>query len=190
MTREEAIKKLQKQKAEYLDEWVDYSDIAEAFDMAIEALNYLDKNKQTIDLINVFAESFNYNIAKNNNNNWVPCSERLPEYGVETLQKARIRSDLISRQDAIQSMANTIWHYPNALYKNLNNYEEAEALAKDGLLKLPSADRPTGKWVDDCTCNICHWIHEDDNGFALITKYNFCPNCGAKMEGDKDGSRT
>lgn len=38
MTREEAIKKLQKQKAEYLDEWVDYSGIAEAFDMAIEAL--------------------------------------------------------------------------------------------------------------------------------------------------------
>lgn len=38
MTREEAIKKLQKQKAEYLDEWVDYSGVAEAFDMAIEAL--------------------------------------------------------------------------------------------------------------------------------------------------------
>lgn len=38
MTREEAIKKLQKQKAEYLDEWVDYSGVAEAFNMAIEAL--------------------------------------------------------------------------------------------------------------------------------------------------------
>lgn len=38
MTREEAIKKLQKQKAEYLEEWVDYSGVAEAYDMAIEAL--------------------------------------------------------------------------------------------------------------------------------------------------------
>ena len=38
MTREEAIKKLQKQKNEYLEEWVDYSGVAEAFDMAIEAL--------------------------------------------------------------------------------------------------------------------------------------------------------
>ena len=39
MTREEAIKKLQKQKAEYLEEWVDYSGVAEAYDMAIEALS-------------------------------------------------------------------------------------------------------------------------------------------------------
>lgn len=38
MKREEAIKKLQKQKAEYLDEWVDFSGVAEAYDMAIEAL--------------------------------------------------------------------------------------------------------------------------------------------------------
>lgn len=38
MTREEAIDKLQKQKAEYLEEWVDYSGVAEAYDMAIEAL--------------------------------------------------------------------------------------------------------------------------------------------------------
>ena len=39
MTREEAIRKLQKQKAEYLEEWVDYSGVAEAYDMAIEALS-------------------------------------------------------------------------------------------------------------------------------------------------------
>ena len=39
MTREEAIRKLQKQKAEYLEEWVDFSGVAEAYDMAIEALS-------------------------------------------------------------------------------------------------------------------------------------------------------
>lgn len=38
MTREEAVRKLQKQKAEYLEEWVDFSGVAEAYDMAIEAL--------------------------------------------------------------------------------------------------------------------------------------------------------
>lgn len=38
MTREEAIMKLQKQKAEYLEEWVDFSGVAEAYDMAIKAL--------------------------------------------------------------------------------------------------------------------------------------------------------
>lgn len=54
MTREEAIRKLQKQKAEYLEEWVDFSGVAEAYDMAIEAL---EQPKQK----------------------WIPCSERLPE---------------------------------------------------------------------------------------------------------------
>lgn len=39
MTREEAIRKLQKQKAEYIEEWVDFSGVAEAYDMAIEALS-------------------------------------------------------------------------------------------------------------------------------------------------------
>ena len=38
MTREEAIRKLQNQKAEYLERWVDFSGVAEAYDMAIEAL--------------------------------------------------------------------------------------------------------------------------------------------------------
>jgi len=39
-----------------------------------------------------------------------------------------------------------------------------------------------GKWIDDCTCSVCHWIHEDGEGFALLTNYPFCPNCGAKMD--------
>ena len=39
MKREEAIRKLQKQKLEYLEEWVDFSGVAEAYDMAIKALN-------------------------------------------------------------------------------------------------------------------------------------------------------
>lgn len=38
MTRKEAIEKLQEQKARYLEEWVDYSGVSEAYDMAIEAL--------------------------------------------------------------------------------------------------------------------------------------------------------
>lgn len=48
MTREEAIEKLQKQKAEYLEEWVDYSGVAEAYDMAISALQGGDAKMQSI----------------------------------------------------------------------------------------------------------------------------------------------
>ena len=49
-------------------------------------------------------------------------------------------NDLISRQAAVESMANAIWHYSNDLYKNLNSYEMAKGLAEDGLMFLPSAD--------------------------------------------------
>ena len=49
--------------------------------------------------------------------------------------------DLISRQDAVKSMTNAIWHYPNEMYAQLNSYEMAEALAKDGLMFIPSAQQ-------------------------------------------------
>ena len=61
--------------------------------------------------------------------------------------------------------------------------EHANILAEE-MRKYQNADVPkrnAGKWIDDCSCSICHWIHEDDKGFALLTNYNFCPNCGAYM---------
>lgn len=54
MSREEAIRKLQKQKAEYLEKWIDFSGVSEAYDMAIEALEQLKQG-------------------------WIPVSERLPK---------------------------------------------------------------------------------------------------------------
>lgn len=50
MTREEAIEKLQKQKERYLEEWVDYSGVSAAYDMAIEALSN-EQNTHNGDLI-------------------------------------------------------------------------------------------------------------------------------------------
>lgn len=48
-------------------------------------------------------------------------------------------SDLIERQDAIDAMANTLWHYPNECYRNLNEYEFAKGLAELGLKSVPSS---------------------------------------------------
>ena len=48
-------------------------------------------------------------------------------------------TDLISRADAIEAVANALWHYPNEQYRNLNDYGMSEALAKDALSALPSA---------------------------------------------------
>lgn len=47
--------------------------------------------------------------------------------------------DLISRQAAIDSMTNTLWHYPNECYRNLNEYEFAKGLSELGLKSVPSA---------------------------------------------------
>lgn len=47
--------------------------------------------------------------------------------------------DLISRQAAIDAMTNTLWHYPNECYRNLNEYEFAKGLAEFGLKSVPSA---------------------------------------------------
>ena len=45
MTNEEAIRKLKCQKGEYLDNWVDYSGVAKAYDMAIKALAEPERKK-------------------------------------------------------------------------------------------------------------------------------------------------
>ena len=52
---------------------------------------------------------------------------------------------------------------------------------------IVSADRPTGYWLDareedPCwyICSECKRMVDDDS--------NYCPNCGARMESDADGS--
>ena len=87
--------------------------------------------------------------------------------GIKGKCTRRTGSDLISKEDVK-------WQ----IQEWINELNEVV----DMLDSIPSADRPTGEWVDECTCSICHWMHEDNNGFALITKYNYCPNCGCLMK--------
>lgn len=81
-------------------------------------------------------------------------------------------SDLISRQEAIDAITKAF------------GMEDHNAVA---IIKaLPSADRPTGKWInhfDDVfpeestiECSVCH-KHQ-----PIGIDENYCPNCGAKME--------
>lgn len=87
MTREEAIKKLQRQKAEYLDEWVDFSGIAEAYDMAIQALESTDCGKcEYLVYDNVFDE------------------ETGDEYDASFCKKQQPCDDCISRQATVERL--------------------------------------------------------------------------------------
>ena len=106
--------------------------------------------------------------------------------------------DTIYRQAAIDAMANTLWHYPNECYRNLNVYEFAKGLAELGLKSVPPAkpERKTGKWimkykgsaVTSYKCSECGRIVRDDTGYDVSKDYPFC-HCGADMRqrGKQDG---
>ena len=50
-------------------------------------------------------------------------------------------------------------------------------------------EEPLGwKDVDCMECSACHdsWIIEEDYCFDDMPLWNYCPSCGAKMDGDED----
>ena len=81
--------------------------------------------------------------------------------------------DCISRQDAIEALDQDVMGGLN--YRRI-------------LRLLPSADRPTGHWIDTqvdsvglahhCICSICG---EEPAAWSSVNKFDFCPNCGADM---------
>ena len=94
-------------------------------------------------------------------------------------------SDLIDRQAAIDAMTNTLWHYPNECYRNLNEYEFAKGLSELGLKSVPSAQ--------PMAVNVLK-RSETPNSSDVISRYghpnyltDFCSNCGADMRGEQDG---
>lgn len=41
-----------------------------------------------------------------------------------------------------------------------------------------------GKWIYGCVCSVCGDAHGPKNA-KHAPYYNYCPNCGAKMEGER-----
>jgi hypothetical protein len=84
---------------------------------------------------------------------------------------------VISRQAAIDALERRLaepsyQHNGEDWYVGMNSAEfEIEA--------LPSADRPTGEWIGD-RCSICG---TERAWYGL--QPNFCPDCGAKMDGEE-----
>ena len=104
-------------------------------------------------------------------------------------------NDCISRQAAIDAQEAYMADHP------LDGYEDELALI-DILRNLPSAqpERKTGKWnayyhgINETpsftySCNQCGYSAPYGlyGGKYSQKKWNFCPNCGAKMRGEQDG---
>ena len=92
-------------------------------------------------------------------------------------------TDLISRQAVIDAM---VKYVADGYAESPNDFEGYMEIAKE----LPSAqpERKRGKWIEYDTfsiisgrCSVCGWeahLYEDD-----VVGMNYCPNCGAKMDG-------
>jgi hypothetical protein len=60
--------------------------------------------------------------------------------------------------------------------------------ARYGIESIPAADVAEvqhGGWVENTFCSCCGGFGEDDKGNIIQSFYNYCPNCGARM--DKGG---
>lgn len=83
--------------------------------------------------------------------------------------------DLIDRQAAIDAV-----------------FGRSHEIIKMRIGKLPSAEPKTGRWIADgqkqkhgyewMHCSVCGFSDIDDPA----THTNYCPNCGARMEGEED----
>ena len=88
-------------------------------------------------------------------------------------------SDYIDRQAAIEVCDWYEHEFPECEY--------AIRLVSDDMKKLPSADvEPVrrGRWEfiggRSWSCVECGWIYAPNK-----PKYNYCPNCGARMDGEQ-----
>ena len=92
------------------------------------------------------------------------------------MQKGEPMDDLISRQ---------------ALCRYALNQKDKSVTPND-IMRFPSADRPTGEWINREKCQVDEDAYEvatcSECGAEITIEYpydNYCPNCGAKMKGDK-----
>ena len=93
---------------------------------------------------------------------------------------------LINRQEAIEGVANAIWHYPN--HSVLNVYDKAHELAEYAFRQVVFAEpeRKPGRWIYLGDGYKCPWSCSKCSSCS-DERTDYCPMCGAKMEGEKDG---
>lgn len=154
----------------------DVDEIAEACDMAIEALR--------------------------NEINCVKCvhyTERETYTGIKGVCKMDTahRDDTVSRQDAIDELKTFIEDETTQSADKVWNGAIKTAI---GCMRMvpTSANSPTGKWsrlgkildigdVQELVCDVCEktilWVNDH---YPNDEEPKYCPNCGADMRGDKD----
>ena len=91
-------------------------------------------------------------------------------------------SDLISREDVKEVLRNEwVKLFPVELDPFLS-------LAIEKIENIPSAEPKRGKWIIDTNdselinCSCCRRSEWSECFEDIVKSFNYCPNCGAKME--------
>ena len=93
-------------------------------------------------------------------------------------------NDLISRKDALDEVDILEFHFSH--HDIIPRFCE---LLKAGIKGLPTIEQPAqkhGRWLDGiCTnCGVEALEYVDEEGDWLVYTTDYCPNCGAKMDGE------
>lgn len=103
-------------------------------------------------------------------------------------------NDLISRQEAIDAVADLYW-----MDERLLNFKKEIDATFDKIKALPPAqpERKTGRLKYESAynwfrCNVCRKIYPSEflqyfDSCQYQPRLNFCPNCGCDMRGEEDG---
>ena len=118
-------------------------------------------------------------------------------------QKGEQMSDLISRQAAIQVVRNYMiecqitdgYYHSDYIERKLYDLPSAESeiircyeIGMKALLETDVPDTNVGKWIKkhgtiNCSnCKQCGWSESFE---FTVSRFKYCPNCGAKMIGDE-----
>ena len=100
--------------------------------------------------------------------------------------------EYIKREAATNVACNILWNIndlsTSVMAKALNSIPAADvAPVRHG--RWLHTEEPLGwKDVDCMECSACHdsWIIEEDYCFDDMPLWNYCPSCGAKMDGGAD----
>ena len=100
--------------------------------------------------------------------------------------------EYIKREAATNVACNILWKMndlsTSVMAKALNSIPAADvAPVRHG--RWLHTEEPLGwKDVDCMECSACHdsWIIEEDYCFDDMPLWNYCPSCGAKMDGGED----